>query len=500
MQRRKFLQTLAPAIVLPSLLQGLTIRAYSATPFIQELSALQTDTDRVLVLIQLNGGNDGLNTVIPLDQYENLQAARGNVLATEDSVLPLSGTTATGLHPAMEGMRQLYEEGKLSIIQGVGYPNFSFSHFRATDIYATGSSGIENLETGWIGRYLEHEFNGFPAGFPNPEMPDPPAIQLGLGIPLLFQAAATNMAMTISGPNVFNNWVNGGGSGLPSTPAGIELAYLRTIAQQTQSYASQIIAASEAVTSQNPNYPEAGVNELSDQLKLVARLIAGGLKTRIYLVSIGGFDTHSNQIGGGSSNTGTHATLLGKVSDAIKAFTDDLTFLNIEDRVLGMTFTEFGRRVKANASAGTDHGTCYPMFVFGTNLQPGMVGVNPVIPASVGVNFNLPTQHDYRAVYGTLLKDWFCLPQTIANDIMLHNFTALPIVNAPCCISPQPVITGPVTVCPENIAVYSIPEIAGSTYIWTVTGGTILSGQGTNTIQVQWENNQAGNVQVSQIQ
>ncbi len=499
MQRRKFLQTLAPAIVLPSLLNGLTVRAYSATPLIEGLSAMQTDTDRVLVLIQLNGGNDGLNTVIPLDQYANLQAARGNVLATEDAVLPLSGTTDTGLHPAMEGMRQLYDDGKLCIVQGVGYPNFSFSHFRATDIYATGSSGIETLETGWIGRYLEQQYNGFPAGYPNSDMPDPPAIQIGQGIPLLFQAAATNMAMTISGPNVFNNWVNGGGGSLPPTPAGIELNYLRTVAQQTQSYATQIIAASDAITSQNPNYPAAGSNELADQLKLVARLIAGGLKTRIYLVALGGFDTHSNQIGGGSSDTGTHAVLLGKVSEAIKAFTDDLTYLSIEERVMGLTFTEFGRRVKANGSAGTDHGTCYPMFVFGSQLQSGIIGTNPVIPPSVAVNYNLPVQHDYRTVYGTLLKDWFCVSQEDANDIMLHNFTALPIVNAPCCIAPQPIITGPNYVCPDNISNYSVPFVDGSTYIWTVIGGTILSGQGTNAIQVQWENNQVGSVQVIQM-
>jgi uncharacterized protein (DUF1501 family) len=181
MKRRNFLRTIAPAVVLPSIINGFSMKAFAEMPLFRGMEALQTETDKVLVIIQLNGGNDGINTVIPLDQYTNLSVARGNILINSSAVLPLTGTTATGLHPAMTGMRDLYDNGKVKIVQGVSYPNPNFSHFAATDIWATASDSDQSLNTGWLGRYIDHEFPGFPAGYPNASSPDPIAVQMGVG-------------------------------------------------------------------------------------------------------------------------------------------------------------------------------------------------------------------------------------------------------------------------------------------------------------------------------
>jgi uncharacterized protein (DUF1501 family) len=496
MKRRNFINTLVPAVFMPSLINGLSVQAFAHTPALAGLSQLQTQTDKVLVLIQLNGGNDGLHTVIPLDQYDNLANARGNIALSQSAILPLTGTTTVGLHPAMTGIQQLYNNGKLCITQGVSYPNPSFSHFRATDIIGTATDSNTSLNTGWIGRYLDNQFPNYPYGYPTAAMPDPPAIQIGAGVPLLFQANNANLAMSISSIDIFDEWVNGTIGSLPDTPSGKELGYLRTIANQTQQYSAQIVNASNSVTSQFAGYPAAGSNPLADQLKLVARLIAGGLKTRVYLVSLGGFDTHAQQVSNTNANVGTHASLLGKLSEAVKAFCDDLAYLNADERVVGLTFSEFGRRIKANASWGTDHGTAFPMLLFGTNVQAGIVGNNPIIPAAATVNDNLPMQYDFRAIYASLLKDWFCLPPTDVNAVMLDTFATLPVVQTACCV--PPIISGAANACINGTNTYSVTATAGSTYVWTVTGGTIVAGQGTHQITVQWNNNVQGTVNVEQ--
>ncbi|MBK9461684.1 MAG: DUF1501 domain-containing protein [Sphingobacteriales bacterium] len=497
MKRRNFLRTIAPAVVLPSIINGFSMKAFAEMPLFRGMEALQTETDKVLVLIQLNGGNDGINTVIPLDQYANLSVARGNILINSSAVLPLTGTTVTGLHPAMTGMRDLYDGGKVKIVQGVSYPNPNFSHFAATDIWATASDSDQSLNTGWLGRYIDHEFPGFPAGYPNASSPDPIAVQIGVGLPLMFQAPGGLAAISVSGTSIFNGWTIDGANPAPGTYAGQELAFARSIAQQTQSYAARLTLAASNVTTQSPSYPTAGTNTLADQLKVVAQLIAGGLQSRVYLVSLGGFDTHSGQVDTTDTSIGTHADLLGKLSAAVKAFMDDLTFLNIANRVTGMTFSEFGRRIISNASGGCDHGVAAPLFVFGHQVQGGILGNNPTIPAVVTSNDNVPMQYDFRSIYATMLKDWFCLDQTAIDDIMLQPFSTLPVVNSACCVPPTPVITGSSAVCigTQN---YSVPATAGHTYVWDVVGGTILSGQGTNQIQVQWSSGTVGTVSVTE--
>jgi hypothetical protein len=205
---------------------------------------------------------------------------------------------------------------------------------------------------------------------------------------------------------------------VPDTPAGKELKYIRLVSQQTQKYSSVIRNAANAVT-QQVTYPTN--NSLADQLKIVARLIKGGLRTRVYMVSFGGFDTHSVQVNAADTTTGAHATLLQRVSDACKAFQDDLQFLQIQDRVIGMTYSEFGRRIKSNSSVGTDHGAAAPMFLFGSKIEQGVLGNNPDIPVNASVNDNIPMQYDFRSVYSTILEKWFCLDKTVVDGLYPPN-------------------------------------------------------------------------------
>jgi uncharacterized protein (DUF1501 family) len=167
---------------------------------------------------------------------------------------------------------------------------------------------------------------------------------------------------------------------------------------------------------------------LADQLKIVARLVAGGLKTRFYLVNMGGFDTHAKQVEAADVTTGTHAKLLARLSEAIHAFQDDLQFLQVDDRVVGMTFSEFGRRIQSNASGGTDHGAAAPVFVFGKDVQGGVVGTNPVWPDKLTVNDNIAMQVDFRAVYNSLLEKWFQADPSEVESVLLNNYPALPLI------------------------------------------------------------------------
>jgi hypothetical protein len=211
---------------------------------------------------------------------------------------------------------------------------------------------------------------------------------------------------------------------------GHELQFIREVATQTNQLALRIRNAANAVSQQSV-YPSA--NPLADQLKIVARLIKGGLKSRIYMVSYSGFDNHSLQVNQADTTTGAHANLLGNVSNAIKAFVDDCKFLGILDRVMGMTFSEFGRRIKSNSSLGTDHGAAAPMFIFGKNVVPGIIGNNPSIPTNATVNDNIPFQYDFRSIYASVLQKWFCVDSSVLQSVLFKNFQLLNIVNGVGC-------------------------------------------------------------------
>lgn len=431
MDRRKFLKVSARTVAAP-MVAGLGAKAFGNASLsdasLASLAALAVQTDRVLIFLRLNGGNDGLNTVLPIDQYANLAKARANILIPENKALMLD--TKTGLHPSLVGLHKMYQEGKLKIVQAVGYPNHNQSHFRSTDILFTGSDYNQILNTGWLGRYLDGVYPNYPEGFPNTDFPDPPAIQIGSSLYTLVQGPVVPMGMAVANPNSIYSLVPAGTDTAPNTPAGHELSFIRLIATETQKYGISLKSALGKAANKSLLYPATG-NALSDQFKAVARLIAGGLKTKIFVVTLNGFDTHSNQINGtlGDTTQGNHANLMSQMDVAITAFQDDLKLLGIENRVMGVTMSEFGRRILSNASYGTDHGTSAPLFVWGAGVTGGLLGTNPVIPAVVTVKDNIPMQYDYRSVYSSILQDWLGLSSADVKTVLLKDFPALPLVN-----------------------------------------------------------------------
>ncbi len=410
----------------PIFLDGMSLSVLSGS-FLS--GSVDPDSDRVLVLIQLNGGNDGLNTVIPRDQYGRLFNARPNIILPESSILPV--TSAVGFHPRMTGIKNLYDQGRMGIIQSVGYPDQNRSHFRSMEIWSSGSSAQEFVNTGWLGRYLDQEAPGFPSGYPNTQYPDPFAISMDSYVSETCQGAAANYAMTLENPFTLGQLEEWDDDAPVQSIYDEELAFLRTTIGQTNAYAAGVVAAANSGNNMVA-YPE---TQLARQLKNVALLVSGGLQTKIYTVSLGGFDTHSGQVINGNPVQGAHANLLQTLSEAVHAFQQDLIQLGIHDRVITMTFSEFGRQIKSNASNGTDHGAAAPLMVFGSCIVPQILGQNPQIPDQPQVQEAVPMQYDFRDVYGSVLMDWFDVTEERIRAILYDDFQHLPIVGA-CNLNP----------------------------------------------------------------
>ena len=423
MKRRKFLHTTGSMVTIPFLLNGLKLGAAPRSSF---FNFINPDLDRVLVLVQLNGGNDGLNTVIPLDQYDGLSSVRENILIPENSVVKLEDHV--GLHPAMKSMKWVYDQQKMNIIQSVGYPDQNRSHFRSTDIWTSGSPAEEFWDTGWLGRHLDGLYPGFPEGYPNDQYPDPFAITMGRVVSETCQGNAANFSMTLNDPFSLTQLTEGAGSEVPDTPYGRELDFLRTTIAQTNAYSEVITDAAEK-GSNKAIYPEE--NGLANQLKNIALLLSGGLKTKVFICSIGGFDTHANQVDGNSVVAGEHSQLLNLISDAVAAFQQDLEMMGLDHKVIGMTFSEFGRKIVSNDSLGTDHGTAAPLIMFGSCVISGIVGDNPEIARDTHPREGVPMQHDFRDVYGSVLIDWFEISEEKVKTILYNDFNYIPLVD-PC--------------------------------------------------------------------
>lgn len=434
MKRRDFFAT-ASSLLLPLKMNGFGFRTIPAiAAFSKSLAnaAIAAD-DRILVLVYLNGGNDGLNTVIPLNYYSQYYNLRGNLAIPENQILKLSGNNEMGLHPAMTGLRELYDQGKLSIINSVSYPNANQSHYRSTDIWMTGVDSDKYAETGWAGRYLNQKFPSYPVGYPNVTMPDPLAIQIGYISTTTLLGPSQPMNISLQNPASFYQLLGTlepvQDTDLPCCDAGSLVKFYREQQVMSVNYSQEIKVAGEK-GSNLATYPSgAAASDLSEQLKVVSRLIHGGLKTKIYFVELRGFDTHANQIGGNSLE-GEHANLLKQLSDAISSFQMDLELQGTADRVATVTFSDFGRRANSNASKGTDHGVAAPMFIIGTTLKRSILGtapdlvndLEPAVPLSWNKNQDIKMQIDFRRVYRDLLVDWLGAAESTSNSILYKNF------------------------------------------------------------------------------
>ncbi|MCZ7614890.1 MAG: DUF1501 domain-containing protein [Ignavibacteriaceae bacterium] len=336
MDRRSFLRNLglvAGAGTVSIALGNIPIRAFS-----RSFLNIQAVNGKVIVLLQLSGGNDGLNTIIPMEDslYYN---ARPSLGIRKEDVIKLNNLT--GMHPSLQPLKAMYDDGMVAIMQNVGYASPDRSHFRATDIWLSASDSNVVIDDGWVGRYLAKVLPDH-----NPINPEHPmAIQIGSTQSALLECTCQGtMGISFESPNQFYQLINGSTADNdppPDTIAGNQLKYIKEIAALSIRYAQIIKEKADAVENK-ATYPN---TRLARQLAIVAELIAGGLETPVYLTSIGGFDTHANQAGG-------HANLLTTVAQAIEAFQTDLKLLGIEKRVVLMTFSEFGRRVNQNGSGG----------------------------------------------------------------------------------------------------------------------------------------------------
>ncbi len=432
MKRRKFIKT-ASSFVLPVMIDGLGVKAFANnSPLVKAL--LETNAlaqDRVLVLVNMGGGNDGLNTVIPLDQLSQYNNLRKNIAIPQNKIMPLGDTAATGLHPSLFGIQCLYNTNRLSIVHSVSYPNPNLSHYRSNEIWMTGTDSNVYTNSGWLGRYLDDRYPKYPAVYPTTEMEDPLALQIGYLTSTTLSSSQQSMAVALSNPEEFATLIGEGTTpppnDLPCCEAGDLIAFIRKQQVLSIGYAAEIRAAGLAGKNMI-NYPTN--NSVADQLKIVARLIHGGLKTKIYLVTQTGYDTHSNQVETDTTK-GVHANLLKQVGDALLAFQQDMSLQGTEDRVLGMTYSEFGRRANSNLSKGTDHGVAAPVFVFGKAIRQKMIGKNPNLndlTVQAG-QYDIKMQVDFRRLYRDILQDWFGLSQSKTAELIYQNFPTTTVLS-----------------------------------------------------------------------
>jgi uncharacterized protein (DUF1501 family) len=451
MNRRKFLKIGAPAAAIsPFMVNGLSMKPFANRRMAGMLGACDGISERALVIVQLKGGNDGLNTVIPLDQFAKYATLRPNTHVKDtgttkfiDLDSSLGNKDQIGLHPAMTSFKALYDAGSLAVIQGVGYENLNQSHFKGTDIWLSGGDGrpdVDQPRSGWMGRALQG-FYPTVTGTPTNNMPDPLGIQVGNATPSLgFHTETEHQNMiNLSGqdPSGFYSLINTIGGqpllNIPDSQYGDEIAFMTNVERSVSAYAQRITQVFNAGSNVG-TYPQ---SSLANQLKTVARLIKGGCKTKIFLCELGGFDTHDQQVATDDPSQGDHPSLLKDLADSMKAFTDDISSLGLAERVVSVTFSEFGRCAKENGSSGTDHGTLAPMFVIGKNVKAGVFGTNVNLNNLTADNQLQGTQHDYRQIFGTLLQDWLGADADILDDALFDGYQKVGIIDTQAVVDPS---------------------------------------------------------------
>jgi len=369
MDRRKFLSLTATytcgALILPQFLNAFTSQNVGLTNF---------DGNSV-IFIQLNGGNDGLNTFIPYND-PLYYALRPKIAITKDAII--GKNNGMGFHPALKGLAQIQQNGHLNIIQNVGYPNPNRSHFRSQEIWQTASSSNEFLTKGWLGRYLDVQCN---------DVIQPTAGVNFDGIDTLALKGENPNSITIKNPKKFKSRKDVFNTQTNTNP---QLDFVLKVAQSAQEGTEEIQKAIQK-SKDNANYPK---TKLAAKLKWIAQLIKGNLNSKVYYTSTSGFDTHNNQLP-------LHNRKLTELNDAVFAFYTDLVQANAFKNTTIVIFSEFGRRVADNGN-GTDHGKAAPMFILNGKGNGNIIGNNPNLKNLD--NGDLKWETDFRSVYASILK------------------------------------------------------------------------------------------------
>ena len=367
----------------------------------------EADSDRILVLIRLKGGNDGLNSIVPLYDFDLYANKRPKIHIPQNNLIKLNDDF--GVPDFMGNLDPLWKEGAMKVIHGVGYENQNLSHFKSSEIWAT-TSKDSYVNIGWLGRYYEEKYMDYMTNPPE----KPLAVQIGSGGDLIFNGDLTSYAFSVSSPQRLKKVAENGtlfDTQISSDNLhGDQVAFLREASNTTFRYASII---NDAYDTSN-DYDAYQDNSFDLQMSLVSRFIKGGLGTKVYMVTLGGFDTHANQ-------PTRHEILMRRLSDAIKTFYDDLDEFGIADKVLSMTFSEFGRRVAENGSSGTDHGSAAPIMLFGPALRgSGFIGKHPDL-RDLNSKGNMANSVDFRSVYATILSDWLCADPSYVNNAVIGS-------------------------------------------------------------------------------
>ena len=433
MKRRNFIKLTSTASAISLLPSQVTASLNIAKSFLD-----CTISNRKLVLINLAGGNDGLNTIIPINYYDIYSNLRPSIKVPSSGINSYINLDETldenqqiGLHPSLTGIKNLYDNDLLRIIQSVGYPSQNKSHFASTDIYSTandGNSWNNGNNSGWIGRFMESYYadliqNSYPLG-----------VEIGSKSNSLgFHGESEHgLSVNINGqdPSGFYSLISGMAgeppNNIPISDYGHELEYIIQTDALSNMY-SEAISNSFNNGQNAVSYPD---TDISNQLKTVARLISGGLESKVYMVKLSGFDTHFGQNQAENDILGDHNDLLTKLSSAVAAFMNDLSAMNLKNDVVGLTYSEFGRKAAENGSLGTDHGETAPMFVFGAPVKGGVSGLNPDLnEANENNGYQIQTvQFDYRDTLGTLLQDYLgadnlALDATFFNNTLNQSFS-----------------------------------------------------------------------------
>ncbi|MDB4134246.1 DUF1501 domain-containing protein [Flavobacteriaceae bacterium] len=439
MKRRNFIKLTSTASAISLLPSQVTASLNIAKSFLD-----CTISNRKLVLINLAGGNDGLNTIIPINYYDIYSNLRPSIKVPSSGINSYINLDETldenqqiGLHPSLTGIKNLYDNDLLRIIQSVGYPSQNKSHFASTDIYSTandGNSWDNGNNSGWIGRFMESYYadliqNSYPLG-----------VEIGSKSNSLgFHGESEHgLSVNINGqdPSGFFSLISGMAgeppNNIPISDYGHELEYIIQTDALSNMY-SEAISNSFNNGQNAVSYPD---TDISNQLKTVARLISGGLESKVYMVKLSGFDTHFGQNQAENDILGDHNDLLTKLSSAVAAFMNDLSAMNLKNDVVGLTYSEFGRKAAENGSLGTDHGETAPMFVFGAPVKGGVSGLNPDLnEANENNGYQIQTvQYDYRDTLGTLLQDYLgadnlALDATFFNNTLNQSFSETKIDN-----------------------------------------------------------------------